>query len=96
MKLIQNRGADRAIDLIRPHLQPDRSIGFLSPRFSLYAFAELRQELARLCKTQLVLPADPVATCSNLKFEFLEVVLVAVFLTWFIWKFIYTNEQYYF
>jgi hypothetical protein len=60
MKLIQNRGADRAVDLLRPHLQPDRSIGFLSPRFSLYAFAELRQELARLSRTQLVLPADPV------------------------------------
>jgi len=59
MKLVQNRGADRVVDLLRPHLQADRSMGFLSPRFSLFAFAELRQELARLAKAQLVLPADP-------------------------------------
>lgn len=59
MKLVQNRGADRVVDLLRPHLQAERSMGFLSPRFSLFAFAELRQELARLAKAQLVLPADP-------------------------------------
>ena len=58
MKLVQNLGADRVIDLLRLHLQPGSSIGLLSPRLSLHAFGELRQDLARLAKAQLVLPAD--------------------------------------
>jgi hypothetical protein len=58
MKLVQNRGADRVIDLLRPHLKPGQSLAFMTPSFSLHAYAELREALARLDGTQLVLPAE--------------------------------------
>ncbi|NCU95775.1 MAG: hypothetical protein EBV48_07860, partial [Betaproteobacteria bacterium] len=57
MRLVQNRGADRAVDLLRPHLKPGQSLAFMTPTFSLYAYAELREALARLDGTQLILPA---------------------------------------
>ena len=47
MKLIQNRGADRAVDLLRPHLKAGQTLAFMTPTFSLNAFAELREALAR-------------------------------------------------
>lgn len=58
MKLIQNTGSDRVIDLIRPHLKPGCQLGCVSPTLSLYAFAELRQTLAVLERVQLILPPD--------------------------------------
>jgi hypothetical protein len=56
MKIIQNRGADRVIDLLRPHLQPGYQLGCVSPSLSLFAFAELRDALAKLQRVQLILP----------------------------------------
>jgi hypothetical protein len=58
MKLVQNRGADRAIDLLRPHLKTCQTLAFMTPTFSLHAYAELRDALARLDGTQLILPAE--------------------------------------
>jgi hypothetical protein len=58
MRLIHNAGADRVIDLIRPHLQHGGQLGLVSPSFSLFAFAELRDVLAGLEKVQLILPAE--------------------------------------
>ena len=58
MKLIHNTGADRVIDLMRPHLKPGNQLGCVTPSFSLYAFAELRDALAGLEKVQLILPPD--------------------------------------
>ena len=58
MRLIHNTGADRVIDLIRPHLQRSSQLGLVSPSFSLFAFAELRDALAGLEKVQLILPPD--------------------------------------
>jgi Helicase conserved C-terminal domain/SNF2-related domain len=58
MRLVQNRGADRAVDLLRPHLKPGQSLAFMTPTFSLHAYAELREALARLDATQLILPAE--------------------------------------
>ena len=58
MKLIHNSGADRVIDLMRPHLQRGSQLGLVSPSFSLFAFAELRDALAGLEKVQLILPPD--------------------------------------
>ena len=58
MKLVQNRGSDRTIDLVRPHLRGGQSLGFMTPTFSLHAYAELREALARLDSSQLILPAE--------------------------------------
>ena len=56
MKLVSNSGADRVIDLLRPHLQPGGQLGCVTPALSLFAFAELRHALALLEQTQLILP----------------------------------------
>ena len=56
MKLIHNTGADRVIDLMRPHLKHGNQLGCVTPLFSLFAFAELRDALTALERVQLVLP----------------------------------------
>ena len=58
MKLIHNTGADRVIDLMRPHLKRGNQLGCVTPSFSLYAFAELRDALSALDRVQLILPPD--------------------------------------
>lgn len=58
MKLVQNSGADRVIDLLLPHLTPGCKLGCFTPSFSLHAFAELREALTGLKQVQLVLPDD--------------------------------------
>lgn len=57
MKLIHNTGADRVIDLMRPHLKHGNQLGCVTPSFSLFAFAELRDALTALERVQLVLPS---------------------------------------
>ncbi|MGJ7554656.1 helicase-related protein [Variovorax sp. RB3P1] len=56
MKLINNSGADRVIDLMLPHLLPGHQLGCVTPSFSLFAFAEVRDALAKLERVQLILP----------------------------------------
>ena len=56
MKLIHNSGTDRVIDLMRPHLKRGNQLGCVTPSFSLYAFAELREALSGLDRVQLILP----------------------------------------
>src|SRR5690554_2898060 len=56
MKLINNGGTDRVIDLMRPHLKPGHQLDCVTPSFSLFAFAELRDALAKLKRVQLILP----------------------------------------
>ena len=58
MKLIHNTGADRVIDLMWPHLKRGNQLGCVTPSFSLYAFAELRDALSGLDRVQLILPPD--------------------------------------
>ncbi|TCO36320.1 helicase-related protein [Dokdonella fugitiva] len=58
MKLIHNTGADRVIDLIRPHLKHGNQLGCVTPTFSLYAFAEVREALSVLDRVQLILSPD--------------------------------------
>lgn len=58
MKLIHNTGADRVIDLIRPHLKRGNRLGCVTPSFSLYAFAEMREALSVLDQVQLILSPD--------------------------------------
>ncbi|SFM90868.1 helicase-related protein [Halopseudomonas yangmingensis] len=58
MKLIQNTGADRVVDLISPNLAKGNRLSCVTPSFSLFAFAELRKALAELERVQLILPAE--------------------------------------
>jgi len=58
MKLVQNSGSDRVIDLLLPHLKAGSRLGCVTPSFSLHAFAELREALNGLEHVQLVLPSD--------------------------------------
>jgi len=58
MRLIHNTGADRVIDLIRPHLKLGSQVGCVTPSFSLFAFSELRDALTQLSCFELVLPAE--------------------------------------
>jgi len=58
MKLIRNTGADRVIDLLRPHLKRGNQLSCVTPAFSLFAFAELRDALSALEKVQLILPIN--------------------------------------
>lgn len=58
MKLIHNTGADRVIDLMRPHLKRGNQLSCVTPSFSLFAFAELRDALSELERVQLILPPD--------------------------------------
>lgn len=57
MKLVNNSGSNRVIDLLRQHLKPGRQLGCVTPWFSLFAFAELRDALAKLQRVQLILPS---------------------------------------
>jgi hypothetical protein len=58
VRLVGNRGTDRAFDLLGPHLGPGKSLSLMTPKFSLHAFAELRESLMRLQKTRLILPSE--------------------------------------
>ena len=54
MKLIQNTGTQRVIDLMRPHLKHGNRLDCVTPSFSLYAFAEIREALSALDQVQLI------------------------------------------
>ena len=56
MKLVQNSGLNRVIDLVRPHLKPGSQLSCVTPSFSLFAYAELRDALSKLERVQLILP----------------------------------------
>ena len=56
MKLVQNSGIDRVVDLMRPHLRSGHRLACVTPSFSLFAYAELRDALAKLEGVQLILP----------------------------------------
>lgn len=58
MKLIQNTGTQRVIDLMRPHLKHGNRLDCVTPSFSLYAFAEIREALSALERVQLIVPPD--------------------------------------
>ncbi|MBV6306300.1 DEAD/DEAH box helicase family protein [Candidimonas humi] len=58
MKLIQNTGTQRVIDLMRPHLKHGNRLDCVTPSFSLYAFAEVREALSALDRVQLIVPPD--------------------------------------
>jgi len=56
MRLSQNIGQDRIVEVIKPLLRKSRRLDFLSSKLSLFAFAELMTELKNLTMTRIVLP----------------------------------------
>jgi SNF2 family DNA or RNA helicase len=61
MRLIQNTGSERVIDLIWPHLKSGNQLSCVSSSFSLYAFSELHKALSDLCRVQLIASPDDAA-----------------------------------
>ncbi len=58
MKLIQNTGANRLVDYVRPTLSRHARLDIASPSISLFAFAELMRELQAVSECRLILPPD--------------------------------------
>lgn len=58
MKLVKNLGADRVIDLLRPQMGAGHQLDMVTPKLSLFAFAELIAEIGRLANVRLLLPQD--------------------------------------
>ncbi len=56
MRLIRNTGADRVVDELRRQLVPRSALAILSPAFSLFAYAELRDLLAHVASCRVVVP----------------------------------------
>jgi hypothetical protein len=60
MKFVSNAGTDRVLDLVRPWLKADNGLDMVSPTLSLFAFAEVLGDAARLANARVVLPAGQV------------------------------------
>ena len=56
MRIVSNVGADRVVDLMQPSFQDGHRIDMVTQTLSLFAFAELIDDLFRAAKTRLVLP----------------------------------------
>lgn len=57
MRLVRNSGTDRGIDSLREWLTQGANVDLVSPTFSLFAFAELRNALDRIERCRLLLGA---------------------------------------
>ena len=60
MRLLNNTGADRVVDELRRGLVAGGTLDIASPAWSLYAYADLRELLAKIAGCRLVLPADAI------------------------------------
>ena len=58
MKIVRNIGTERVIDLMRPCLKPGHQLDMVTPTLSLFAFAQVVEEVSGLAKVQLLLPHD--------------------------------------
>ena len=58
MKFLRNAGAERTLDLIKPLLKHGNRMDMASASLSLFAFAELINELSSISKARLLLPSD--------------------------------------
>lgn len=57
MKFVSNDGTDRVLDLVRPWLKAGNGLDMVSPTLSLFAFAEVLGDAAKLANARVVLPA---------------------------------------
>ena len=58
MRLVNNIGNDRVINIIRPWLKRGNQIDLMTPGFSLFAFAEVMPGAEEMFKCRLILPWD--------------------------------------
>lgn len=58
MKFLRNAGTERTLDLIKPLLKQGGSMDMATSSLSLFAFAELLNELSSIQKTRLLLPSE--------------------------------------
>lgn len=58
MKILSNTGNERVFDLVRPQLEAGHRLDVVTPELSLFAFAELMADVARLDKVRLLLPEE--------------------------------------
>lgn len=56
MKIIQNTGSERVIDLLKPLLKSMGQFDMMTPSFSLFAFAELLEDMRNVDKVRALLP----------------------------------------
>jgi hypothetical protein len=56
MKLVQNSGTDRVIDLLRQSLTAGCQLYIVTPSFSLFAFSEMCHEMGARLQSSLLLP----------------------------------------
>jgi hypothetical protein len=65
MRLVRNSGTDRGVDSLREWLTQGTNVDLVSPSFSLFAFAELRDVLDRVERCRLLL-GEPAAILPGL------------------------------
>lgn len=58
MKIRDNRGTERVVDLLRPWLQPACQLDLVTPSFSLFAFGAVREAASKLAGARILLPPD--------------------------------------
>ncbi len=58
MKILHNTGRERVIDLVRPWLAEGNQLDIVSSSLSLFAFAEILGDVAKLAKARLLLPPE--------------------------------------
>ena len=56
MKLVRNTGTDRVVDVVSTELGTSQSLDIVTPHLSLFGFAALREALARITGTRMILP----------------------------------------
>jgi len=66
MKLIKNSGQERVVDELRKCLSTQTTFDIASPAFSLFAFGEVRELLAKIDKCRLVIPSSETADLALL------------------------------
>jgi len=66
MRLIKNSGNDRVVDELRSSRAPGAALDIASPSFSLFAFGEMREHLAKVERCRLVLPSEDAGDLSLL------------------------------
>ena len=66
MKFVSNAGTDRVLDLVRPWLKADNGLDMVSQTFSLFAFAEVLADAAKLSNARVVLPTGQAAEGDDL------------------------------
>jgi hypothetical protein len=56
VKLVRNTGNDRVVDLLSAELTPSSALDVITPLFSIFGFAAIRDALNRVGNTRMILP----------------------------------------